>query len=137
MKMAVKDGMIYIIEFTDYEFAAMRSWNSLRYVKGKCMMQGPVSLELLDRLAGLTTLPPRTAAVRDQLRRTQDAVDRLRTAKHVPDLVDFPVKGSLYEHQKRAAEMALVEFGLIDPGQVLDKEEKDDRDHTGSKEDHP
>lgn len=119
MKIAVLDGTVYIKDFTDAEYQVMKSWGALRYVRGKKWMQGAVTLETLDDISRLTPLPPRAAALRKQLSDTQKAVDRLRTEEKPEALVRFPVKGSLYEHQIRAADMALVEFGLVDPEEVL------------------
>ncbi len=124
MRMAIKDGKIYLIEFDSTQYGIMRSWGALRYVRAKQWMEGAVSLELLDKLAGITTLPPKAAELRKKLADTQKAIDILRTEEDPKPLVKFPVKGSLYKHQIRAADMALVEFGLVDPSEVLSKEKK-------------
>lgn len=121
MMMAIKDGAIYLKDFDSTQYGIMKSWGMLRYVRGKKWMEGPVSLELLDRVATLQPLPPRAAAMQKKLRDTQKAVDKLRVKKDPQPLVHFPVKGSLYAHQTRAADMALVEFGLVDPEEVLKK----------------
>lgn len=123
MRMAIKDGRIYIIEFDSTQYGIMRSWGTLRYVRANKWMEGAVSLELLDKLAGITALPPKAAELRKKLADTQKAIDTLRTEEDPKPLVKFPVKGSLYKHQIRAADMALVEFGLVDPETVLDKKE--------------
>lgn len=123
MRMAIKDGRIYLIEFDSTQYGIMRSWGTLRYVRAKQWMEGTVSLELLNKLAGITQLSPTAAALRKKLADTQQAVDKLRTEEDPKPLVKFPVKGSLYKHQIRAADMALVEFGLVGPETVLDKKE--------------
>lgn len=123
MRMAIKDGRIYLIEFDDTQYGVMRSWGTLRYVRAKKWMEGPVSLELLEKLARITTLSPTAEQLRKKLADTQEAVDKLRTEKDPKPLVHFPIKGSLYKHQIRAADMALVEFGLVNPETVLDKKE--------------
>ena len=48
-----------------------------------------------------------------------DCVDKMRVEKEPEALVKYPVQGSLYEHQVRAANMALLTFGLADPKEVL------------------
>lgn len=124
MRMAIKDGRIYIIEFDSTQYGIMRSWGTLRYVRAKKWMEGDVSLEVLNKLAGITTLPPTAAALQKKLAETQQAVDQIRTEKDPEPLVKYPVKGNLYKHQTRAANMALVEFGLVDPEEVLNTKEK-------------
>ena len=57
--------------------------------------------------------------LRQQLDETQRAVDKMRVEKEPEALVKYPVQGSLYEHQVRAANMALLTFGLADPKEVL------------------
>lgn len=56
---------------------------------------------------------------RQRLDETQRAVDKMRVEKGPEALVKYPVQGSLYEHQVRAANMALLTFGLADPKEVL------------------
>lgn len=124
MRMAIKDGKIYLIEFDSTQYGIMRSWGALRYVRAKQWMEGTVSLELLNKLAGITQLSPTAAALRKKLADTQQAVDKLRTEEDPKPLVEFPIKGSLYKHQVRAADMALVEFGLVDPAGVLGNQRK-------------
>lgn len=124
MRMAIKDGRIYIIEFDSTQYGIMRSWGALRYVRAKQWMEGTVSLELLNKLAGITQLSPTAAALRKKLADTQKAVNILRTEEDPKPLVKFPVNGSLYKHQIRAADMALVEFGLVDPAEVLGNQRK-------------
>lgn len=119
MRMAIQNGIIYLIEFDNTQYGVMKSWNLLRYVKGKRRMEGPVSLDLLQRLSRITNLSPTAAELKEKLEKTQEAVDELRKEDDPKPLVDFPVKGSLYKHQIRAADMALVEFGLVDPNEVL------------------
>lgn len=124
MRMAIKDGKIYLIEFDSTQYGIMRSWGALRYVRAKQWMEGTVSLELLEKLARITTLSPTAEQLRKKLAGTQEAVDKLRTEKDPKPLVHFPIKGSLYKHQIRAADMALVEFGLVDPAEVLGNQRK-------------
>lgn len=120
MKMAMKDGQIMLIEVDNTQMAIIKSWNAMRYDKRKNMMVGDVSKELLDKLSSIVRLPSGIEAYRLKLDETQRAVDKMRTIKDPKPLVKYPVQGSLYEHQVRAANMALLTFGIIDPKEVLD-----------------
>lgn len=115
MKMAMKDGMIRIIEADVTQSAIIKSWGKMKYSRSNQMYEGPVSMELLNKLAGLVRLPPAIEAVRKNMNKVQEAVDQERVRKDPKPLVDYPVTKSLYQHQVRAANMALLTFGLVPP----------------------
>ena len=112
MKMAMKDGKIMLIEVDNTQMAIIKSWNSMKYDRRKNMMIGDCSKELLDKLSKIVRLPPAIESYRQRL-------DKMRVEKEPEALVKYPVQGSLYEHQVRAANMALLTFGLADPKEVL------------------
>ena len=91
----------------------------MKYDRRKNMMIGDCSKELLDKLSKIVRLPPAIENYRQRLDETQRAVDKMRIEKEPEALVKYPVQGSLYEHQVRAANMALLTFGLADPKEVL------------------
>lgn len=115
MKMAMKDGMLRIIEADITQAAIIKSWGSMKYSRSNQMYEGPVSMELLNKLAGIVKLPPAIEAVRKNMNEVQEAVDRERIRKDPKALVQYPVTKSLYQHQVRAANMALLTFGLVPP----------------------
>ena len=115
MKMAMKDGMLRIIEADITQAAIIKSWGSMKYSRSNQMYEGPVSMELLNKLAGIVKLPPAIEAVRKNMNEVQEAVDRERLRKDPKTLVQYPVTKTLYQHQVRAANMALLTFGLVPP----------------------
>lgn len=121
MKMAMKDGKIMLIEVDNTQMAIIKSWNSMKYDRRKNMMIGDCSKELLDKLSKIVRLPPAIEDYRQRLDETQRAVDKMRVEKNPKPLAKYPVHGSLYEHQVRAANMALLTFGLVDPKEVLEQ----------------
>jgi hypothetical protein len=118
LKMAMKDGKIMLIEVDNTQMAIIKSWNSMKLDRRKNMMIGDCSKELLDKLSKIVRLPPAIEDYRQRLDETQRAVDKMRVTKNPKPLVDYPVQGSLYEHQVRAANMALLTFGLAEPKEV-------------------
>lgn len=122
--MAMKDGKIMLIEVDNTQMAIIKSWNSMKYDRRKNMMIGDCSKELLDKLSKIVRLPPAIESYRQRLDETQRAVDKMRVEKEPEALVKYPVQGSLYEHQVRAANMALLTFGLADPKEVLKSEQE-------------
>lgn len=52
MKMAMKDGMIRIIEADVTQAAIIKSWGKMKYSRSNQMYEGPVSMELLNKLKG-------------------------------------------------------------------------------------
>lgn len=115
MKMALQGTTLRIKDADNVQFAVIKSWNKTRWVKKLQELQGTADLELLDRLAGLVRLPPDIERRRQELKAVQDAVDRQRVADHPIPLFKFPVKKTLYAHQVRGANMALITFGWIPP----------------------
>lgn len=119
--MAMKDGKIMLIEVDNTQMAIIKSWNSMKYDRRRQMMIGDVSKELLDKLSKIVRLPPVIEDYRKRLDEIQRAVDKMRVEKEPRPLVNYPVQGSLYEHQVRAANMALLTFGLVEPKEVDDE----------------
>lgn len=115
MKMALKDGQILIKDADNMQFTIIKSWNKMRWNKAEQMLQGPVEIELLNRLAGLVRLPEQIEAERQRLNNIMDAVDRERLKAEPVPIYKYPVKYPLFKHQIRGANMALITFGLIDP----------------------
>ena len=119
MEVKLTDG--YQQRFTSACLAQIGSRKEVTKIEDrrKNMMIGDCSKELLDKLSKIVRLPPAIESYRQRLDETQRAVDKMRVEKEPEALVKYPVQGSLYEHQVRAANMALLTFGLADPKEVL------------------
>lgn len=120
MMMKVSDGWLYIIKADDRQESEIRSWRMMKYDRKSGMWTGAVSLELLRRLSRLVPLTPPVAAEKARLENVQKAIDYIRKMPEgsVRPLAHFPVRKSLYTHQVRACNMALLQFGVIDPEDV-------------------
>ena len=116
MKLAIRDGALLIAEADTTQTATIKSWGKTRWDKKNHYLTGPADLELLDRMATLVRLPPGVEAYRNRLKEIQAAVDRERMDEHPAPLLPFPVTLPLYAHQIRAANMALLTFGWVEPG---------------------
>ena len=112
--MALTDGMVRIIEADAIQKTIIKSWNQMRWIRGQQMYEGIASAELLNKLATLVHLPPSIEAERTRMNEVQEAVDQERTREHPEPLYKYPVTKNLYEHQVRAANMALMTFGFIE-----------------------
>lgn len=115
MKMALKDGKILIKDADSTQGAVIRSWNRMRWNKSLKLFEGDLSGDLLDRLAKLVKLPQAIEEERQAIHRVQRAVDQERARKDPECLVRYPVTKQLYKHQVRAANMALITFGIVPP----------------------
>lgn len=117
MKIKKEDGYIYIIEANITQTEILKSWTQLKWDKKMRWWKGAVNLELLDKLSSTFQMPPSIKAEHDRLNAIQDAVDaeRIKAAEDIKPLVKYPVKKKLYTHQVRAANMALMVFGLVEP----------------------
>ena len=122
----MSDGQIYIIEADPTQSSRIKSWGLMKWSRKNAMWYGATSRSLLNRLASLVPLPAPIEAERRRLETVQQAVDRERTmpVEKLQPLTRYPVKKSLYAHQTRAANMALIVFGLMDPNEVLKEERK-------------
>lgn len=122
MRMKMEDGWLYIIEASPAQGSSIKAWGLMKWKRKDKMWYGRVSGELLNRLSALLpALPASIDAERGRLNRIQDAVNTERTLPMdgLKPLVKFPVTKSLYAHQTRAANMALLTFGIVDPKEVL------------------
>lgn len=115
MRIAMRDGKVILGDVGGY-YQALRSWGLLTWDKPTQTLRGPVSLELLDRLAAMCALPPELAAERQRLRAIREAVDAERANEHPVPLVRYPVKAKLFDHQIRGCNMCMLTFGAVAPG---------------------
>lgn len=115
MKMALQGATLILIEVDTAQFAIIKSWNKMRWNAKAKQLEGTADLELLDKLAGISGLTPTVAARRQELRQVLDAVDRERTNPEPKPFYKYPVKLPLYAHQVRGVNMALLEFGWVQP----------------------
>lgn len=120
MQQKVDNGLL-LVKATKEEGSMIRSWRMMNYDKEKGYWYAPMSIGLLENLknnGGL--IPPAKTALND-LKEIQAAIDqeRMKPDAEIECYIDPPVKANLYTHQKRAINMALINFGLIDPKEVL------------------
>lgn len=119
MKIAVKDGMIYLKDIPQEKSAIIKTWSRFKFDRKTGIWAGDSSLENFNLLRTIMTLPPILEAEVYGLQSRQKAVDYIRTMKDPKPLADFPVKKNLFIHQTRAADMALVTFGVISPEDAM------------------
>ena len=118
MKMAMKEGKVLIKDADPTQAAVIKSWGAFKWNRGTQLFIGDANLENLTRLAKMVRLPEIIEETRIRLQKTQDAVEAERKMPRPEALTRYPVKKTLYEHQIRAANMALLIFGLLDPERV-------------------
>lgn len=112
MKIAIKDGDLLIQQVTPDQYNIIKSWNIMRWVRSEQALRGKASIELLDRLTVFGRLPANIEALRQQLHHTADLVNAERNAEEPAPLVPYPVTKTLFKHQTRAVNMALITFGF-------------------------
>lgn len=125
MMMKMENGYIYVKNADSIsQEPIIRSWGTMKWNRRNQWFEGLASRELLNRLRSITRLPAPIEEERIRLNRIQQAVDKERTlpAEKLKPLADYPVTKSLYAHQVRAANMALLTFGLADPKEVLEND---------------
>lgn len=120
MKMKIENGSLIVADTDSMQYAVIKSWNAMKWNRSRQWFEGDATGELLNRMAGIVRLPAPIEAERQRMNRIQAAVD-LERMKDVPEpLCKYPVKISLFRHQIRGANMALLTFGLIEPPKGVD-----------------
>lgn len=115
MKMKMENGQLIVADVDSSRYAIIKSWNLMRWNKGMQWLEGPVTLDLLDRMAKLVRLPEQIDSERLRMKRIQDAVDRERMKEKPTNVYYYPVKANLFMHQQKAANMAALTFGWVSP----------------------
>ena len=115
MKMALKDGQILIKEADNVQFQIIKSWGKMKWSRVSQTLSGVVDIELLNKLAGLVNLPVRIEAERKRLNRIMAAVDKERVNENPVPIIKPPIKVSLFKHQIRGYNMALMVLGFVEP----------------------
>ena len=115
MKMEKKDRQTHRKEADNTQVTIINSWSKMKWSRAERMFYGPAEIELLNKLAGIVRLPGPIEAERQRLNEIARAVDRERMKENPEPLYKYPVKYPLFKHQTRAANMALITFGLVPP----------------------
>ena len=121
MKVAMKNGRIVLAQIEQARMDKLKKTGLLRWNKRERTYSAPVSLDLLDALAGIFPLPDCIEAERRRLAGVARELDAQRAAAEPVPLVPYPVRAKLFRHQVRAANMALIQlaskpsagFGLL------------------------
>lgn len=114
MRIVIEDGRIIISDIGG-AYHLLKGVSGLSYQRSSQTMTGAATLELLDALSGIGRLPKDIEAERQRMRAVRDAMDAERDNPAPKPLVHYPVKATLYAHQTRAANMALLHFGVVVP----------------------
>ena len=114
LKIAIKDGMVWIKDAGPAHTATLRKSGRMKGDVRTGMLYGPMSIELLDLIRKEAGLPGPVEELRQALIRTREAVDQERARDAPEPLVEYPVKRTLYMHQVRGANMALLTMGIAE-----------------------
>ena len=111
VRIDISDGYVWISNMTQIQYNIIREWNMTRWIRQEQALRGDITLELLNSLAELTTLPPNVEKVRARLHDRYAALETERAASEPTPMYDYPVKRKLFKHQIRGANMAMIAFG--------------------------
>ena len=119
MKMALKEGQIFIKEADNVQFQIIKSWGKMKWSRASQTLSGVADIELLNKLAGLVNLPVSIEAERKRLNRIMAAVDKERVNENPVPMIEPPIKVSPFKHQIRGYNMALMALGFVEPPKQL------------------
>lgn len=116
MQQKLQDGIIFVRASKEEE-AIIKTWRMMTKDKDQGIWYAPISRPLLENLKRNGGLIPPAKKELEKMQLTQKAVDaeRIKPDGEVKPMIEYPVKAKLYTHQIRAANMALMTFGIIDP----------------------
>ena len=114
MQVAIKGHSIYLKELNRTQYDVISQWKHMKWNKSLKMLVGLADIETLDKLHNFTGLPVEFEKKRLKMKKKAHLIDRERLKQKPIPLLKYPVKVSLYEHQVRAANMALLQFEMID-----------------------
>ena len=115
MKIAMKEGRIILAEIEQARMDRLKKTRMLRWNKADRTYSAPVSLDLLNTLAGIFRLPDFVEKERRKLDYMARRLEGERNAAKPVPLVHYPVKAELFQHQVRAANMAMIQFAAKQP----------------------
>lgn len=117
MMIALDKGRILIKDEDTVQRAIITSWGKMRRDRRTKLLVGDCDLELMNKLAEIINLPPKIEKLRQKLNTIQNRVDEERIKENPEALYPYPVTKKLYQHQVRAANMALLTFEMVDAKQ--------------------
>jgi hypothetical protein len=114
--MLLDRGQATLIEVPPSRAAQLKKGGRMQWDRNRQAFTAPASLGLLEYLSALFPLPGPYAEVMRRLQRNREAAERERTKEAPEPMCSYPVKRRLYAHQVRAANMALLTFGILEAG---------------------
>ena len=109
----MKNGRIVLAQIEQARMDKLTKTGMLRWNRAARTYSAPVSLDLLDTLAGIFPLPDTVEAERQRLAGIARQLDAQRAASEPVPLTSYPVRAKLFRHQVRAANMAMLVFGAV------------------------
>lgn len=115
MKMKLENGELIVADVDSSQYAIIKSFNLMRWNRQRQWLEGPCTMELLDKFSRLVKLPQTIEDERLRMHHLQDAIDKERMKDKPTNIYKYPIKGNLFIHQAKAANMCLLTFGLVTP----------------------
>lgn len=124
MKVAIKDGRIVLAQIEQARMDKLKKTGMLRWNRATRTYSAPVTLDLLEVLAQIFPLPDTVEAERRRLAGIVCQLDAQRAASEPVPLTSYPVRARMFRHQVRAANMAMLVFGVVSPEERTKQWEK-------------
>lgn len=114
MKIALKNGTVFLKDVDADRFAVIKSWGLMKYDRTRQMLVGAETLELLNKLLMFGAMPSYIETERKTLLAIETAINDERLKDEPALLCPVPLKPGikLFKHQIRGINMALIRFGL-------------------------
>lgn len=108
MRIAIQNDVIIVAEPNE-KYQVLKSLG-FRYQKSDRTLRNDLTLQNLERLGKIISLPPSFVEVKNRLMQNQLIIDEMRKEPEPTPMFNYPVNVELFKHQIRAANMAMISF---------------------------
>ena len=115
MKVALKNGELWLADLGS-SYQLVKNWRTMRWDRRDKIMKGPASIENLEKLDKIAhgKLPENLKNELQRLKNKMARIDQQRMYEDLVPLTEYPVHATLFKHQIRGANMALLTFDALD-----------------------
>jgi SNF2 family DNA or RNA helicase len=106
------DNRILVADADATQRAEIRKLGLLSWDAGQRWYEGEATVPLIDSLSAMCRLPDALTQLRSELCTVQGRIEALRKQTPAKPITEYPVHATLFDHQIRGANMALVALGL-------------------------
>lgn len=106
---------IALSKLSSIEYSALETLN-LKWNRQMGALVGKASIDVLNAINAFQTLPPVLKARLDALTSELARYEKERSNAEPKEMYPYPIKATMFKHQIRGANLALMKFGWLGGG---------------------